>query len=60
MTSEELANELIMEIHNALARGTKHYDIHGTFLATDREIIEAVIRDRQIIFEPIKAAKAGE
>lgn len=50
--AEENARILVKEVRDALARGTKHYSKAGKLLKTDREIIEALIRDGAISFEP--------
>ena len=52
MTAEEKARILLQEIHEALERGTKHYALDGTPLLTAKEIVEALMRDQQIRFEP--------
>jgi hypothetical protein len=40
-------------VSEALARGTKHYSIEGKFLETPKEIMEALIKDGRIEFEPV-------
>lgn len=54
MTTMELALELLIEIRSALARGTKHYNKSGSLLTTEKEIIDALLTDGEIIFEPAK------
>ena len=48
----EKAIVMLTEIDRALTRGTKHYDLQGNVLETPKEILEALLRDGQIIFEP--------
>jgi len=46
------AMTLILEIRRALANGTKHYrKSDNMLLKTDLEIIEALIDEKEIIFE---------
>jgi hypothetical protein len=49
--TEENAKILLKEIETALACGTKHYTLHGRPLLTAKEIIEALLKDGQIIFK---------
>jgi hypothetical protein len=51
-TNHELALIMIREMREALARGTKHYDVKGNLLATEKEIIKALIEDGRIVFQP--------
>lgn len=44
----------LAEIHAALARGTRHYDLAGNELRDERAICEALLRDDKIVFEPRK------
>ena len=52
LTTFEQGQLLVMETEDALARGTKHYDKHGTPLTTVKDILVALGRDGEIIFEP--------
>jgi hypothetical protein len=49
-TSED-AKLMIAEVEAALARGTKHYTKDGKPLRTVFEVIEAITRDDEIVFE---------
>jgi hypothetical protein len=48
---------LVIEARAALARGTKHYSIHGTPLTTVKEIIQALRDDRGLLFDPARRSK---
>lgn len=50
----ENAQILIDEIQAALDRGTKHYSLGGQELTTVQAIVEALLHDGQIVFEPTK------
>jgi hypothetical protein len=52
MGADDNAIVLIEDIRAALARGTKHFAIDGTPLLTDVDILQALLKDRSIIFEP--------
>lgn len=42
---------LIASVREALKKGVVHCDIHGKKLTTDKEILEALLRDGKITFE---------
>jgi hypothetical protein len=48
----EKAILLISEAENALAQGTKHYDVNGKLLTSVLSIITALNRDGEILVEP--------
>lgn len=59
-SSIENAHLLISEIRQALARGTKHYHPKsGVLLATDKEIIECLLSEGSIVFEPPETKHAN-
>jgi hypothetical protein len=45
-------------VEQAVARGTKHYDVHGRPLTTPREVLEALVRDGRIQFEPARRSES--
>lgn len=53
-TAEENALILIAEVRAALARGTKHYNRAGKLMTTDKEILECLLDEGSIVFEPVK------
>lgn len=54
-TIEEKATLIISEVRRALANGTRHYrKSDNKLLETDIEIIETLIDEQEIIFEPKK------
>lgn len=55
MSTTELALEFLAEIRAALARGTKHYSKAGKFLSTEKDILDALLEDGEIQFEPNKS-----
>lgn len=54
MDAEENAKILIRGVAEALARGTRHWDIHGRELTTPADVLKALRDDGQIQFEPTK------
>jgi hypothetical protein len=50
LSVEEKAWIFIEDMKRALKNGTKHYDIHGKLLETEREIAEALLKDGRITF----------
>jgi len=51
----DLANTLIAEVKEALNNGTKHFRASDMKpLNTEREILEALVSEGKIIFEPSK------
>lgn len=51
---------LLMEIRAALARGTKHFRVSdGALLNTPKEILEALLNEGEITFEPTKENPHG-
>ncbi len=52
--TSENALLLLAEIRAALARGTNHYDVRGNLLTNEKQIIEAMLADGKIAFEPRK------
>lgn len=50
----EDATILLEEIKGAVARGTKHYNSAGRLLRTPKEIIQTLIDEGQITFEPLR------
>ena len=49
------ANLLIAEVRRALANGTKHFrKSDNAELHTEKEIIQTLIDEREILFEPLK------
>ncbi len=47
---------LVEAVRDALARGTRHYDVRGRELTTEREVLEALVRDGRIELEPKRNA----
>jgi hypothetical protein len=47
-----MAQLILSEINDALARGTRHYDKSGRLLETTKEILDALLRDGHIEFQP--------
>lgn len=52
MTPEERAALLVASIDCALAHGVKHYTVDGRELKTTQEVIDALQKDKRIVFEP--------
>lgn len=52
MNTAEMALVLVEEIRAALARGTKHYNKAGQLLTTEKEIVEVLLSEGGITFEP--------
>lgn len=50
--AEEDARLLIAEVETALARGTKHFDRQGRPLLTVAAVLQALMQDGEIVFEP--------
>lgn len=49
------ARLLLVEVGRALENGTKHYrKSDGKFLATRREILQTLVDEGELIFEPLK------
>lgn len=48
----DLAIVLLQEIREALAKGTKHYNEAGKLLTTELEIIECMLAEGGVRFEP--------
>lgn len=48
----EKALVLILEIESALDRGVRHYNKAGRELTTAQEILDTLMRERRITFEP--------
>ncbi len=53
MQSDELSKLLLAQSIEALNKGTRHYDIRGNLLKTEREILEALTNDGEITFEMV-------
>jgi len=54
MNNDDKARLLIQETKNALARGTKHYNREGKLLTTVKEILECLVKEGEVFFEPKK------
>jgi len=55
-----LALLMIKEVRDALTSGTKHYRISDNkLLTTDKEIIEALVLEGKIAFEPTQRTNVG-
>lgn len=52
MNTTEMAIELIAEIRAALVRGTKHYNKAGKLLTTEKEIVETLLAEGAVTFDP--------
>jgi hypothetical protein len=57
MNAMEKAILLIIEAEDALARGTKHYDVDGKPLTSVLAIITALSRDGEILIEPTEGER---
>lgn len=53
------AKLLIKATEQALADGTKHYDVNGNPLNTVKEVLAALTRDGKIEFEPRRTNGRG-
>jgi len=53
-TTLENARLLLHEIEHALASGTKHWNGRGELLETPKEIVECLLREGAVTFEPAK------
>lgn len=52
MTPTEKAQLLVAEVVAALAKGTKHYNKAGKLLETPQEVLETLVIEGRIAFEP--------
>ena len=43
---------LLADIRAALARGTRHYNKAGVLLTTEKEIVECLLDEGGVMFEP--------
>lgn len=54
MSPEEKAALLVASIDMALAHGVRHYTLDGRELKTTQEVLDALAKDKRIVFKPQK------
>lgn len=57
MTVKEKADLLLKCIRSELRMGTQHWNKAGKLLTTDREIIECMLEEGSVTFEPVPSRK---
>lgn len=49
---EAKAKLLLQEIRSAISNGTRHYNKSGHLLVSEREIVETLLREGKVTFQP--------
>lgn len=59
MTAAEKALILLQEVNDSLARGTRHFNASGKELFTPKEVIETLLSEGRVTFQPNITKKRG-